>query len=81
MLEKLKADVPETLPEGKDRFVYTLLAFLLGSYGVHKLWAGGAYAEKGKMQLIVGLVGSLCLCGLPNLYTMYTAIKDASVVK
>ena len=81
MFDKLNSSVPVDLPAGKDRFVYTILGALFGHLGVHNLWAGGEFAEKGKAQLIVGLVGMLCCCSLPNIYTWFTSVKDVATVK
>ena len=46
-IETLKTPVPATLPEGKDRTTYLLLAFFLGTYGVHNFYAG--YTDKAKV--------------------------------
>lgn len=71
MIETLKSHV--TLPEGKDKTVYMLLAIFLGAYGVHNFWAGNQ--EKAKAQLILGVVGFF-LCGIGGIISWVTAILD-----
>jgi hypothetical protein len=58
-----------TLPADKPALVYVLLAFFLGAYGVHNLWAGNS--DKGKAQLIIGF----CCCA-PLIYI--TALLDVA---
>ena len=83
LLDDLKKPVPTTLPEGKDRTVYLILAIFLGAWGIHNFWAGGEFAEKGKSQLIVGLGVNCCCCllGIPGLLSWISAIKDATSIK
>lgn len=83
LIDDLKASVPETLPEGKSRMTYTVLAFFLGSFGVHNFWAGGEFAKKAKAQLIVGLLINMCccLCGIPAILSFISALKDVATVK
>lgn len=64
------------LPEGKSATTYTVLAILLGAYGVHNLWAGNE--EKGKAQLICGLIG--CCCIFPAWISWATAIMDVITI-
>lgn len=72
------------LPEGKDKVVYLVLAIFLGSFGVHNLWAGGECAEKGKAELILGIVGILggwyITCGLLSLVSLALWIMDVIAV-
>ena len=71
IVDTLKSHV--TLPEGKDKTVYIILAILLGAYGVHNFWAGNQ--EKAKAQLIAGIIGTL-LCGVGVWLSWITAILD-----
>lgn len=68
-----------SLPAGKSKQTYMLLAIFLGSLGIHNFWAGNE--EKAKVQLIVGLVGGFCCCGIGSLISWITAIMDVSKVK
>ena len=72
IVETLKTPVPATLPEGKDRTTYLLLAFFLGTYGVHNFYAG--YTDKAKIQLILGIT---CCC---SVVSFITAIHDIVTV-
>lgn len=72
IIDDLKANV--SLPESKDRTVYTVLAILLGSYGVHNFYAGNK--DKAIAQLLLGTLGC-CLCGVGPLVSFVTAIMDA----
>jgi TM2 domain-containing membrane protein YozV len=42
----------------KDKWVAAILAFMLGSFGVHKFYLG--YKTEGLTMLLVSLVGGLC---------------------
>ena len=82
LIDDLKSSVPTTLPAGKSRTVYIVLAVLLGALGIHNFWVGGEYAKKAKAQLILGLSNLCCLfCGIPGLISWVTAIIDATSVK
>lgn len=75
IIDDLKSEV--SLPAGKDKTMYIVLAIFLGGIGVHNLWAGNN--DKGMAQLIVGLVGSIC-CGIGPLISWITAIMDVMKV-
>ena len=62
------------LPSDKSATTYVLLAAFLGWIGVHNLWAGNA--EKGKAELICGLVLTCC-CGL-GIVTQIIALLDVA---
>ena len=67
------------LPAGKSFTTYVVLGILLGAYGVHNFWAGNE--EKAKAQLITGLVGVFCCCGLLAFVSWITAIMDIMTIK
>lgn len=70
IIDALKSKV--TLPEGKDKTVYILLAIFLGGFGVHNFWAGNE--AKAKAQLICGLAA---ICCIPlGIVGVVTAILD-----
>ncbi len=71
-IDSLKTPVPATLPEGKDRTTYILLAVFFGTYGVHNFYAG--YSDKAKAQLILGIT---CCC---SIVSFITAIMDIVTV-
>ncbi len=68
---------PVTLPPGKSKTTYALLAIFLGAYGVHNYWAGNQ--EKAKSQLIYGLLG-FPTCGITSIISWVTALQDISAV-
>jgi len=67
------------LPAGKSFTTYAVLAILLGGLGIHNFWAGNQ--DKAKAQLIVGVVGIFCCCGLGATISWITAIMDVVTVK
>lgn len=67
------------LPADKNFTTYAVLAILLGGFGVHNFWAGNQ--DKAKAQLIVGVVGLFCCCGLGPTISLITAIMDVITVK
>ena len=71
LIDSLKSKV--SLPEGKDKTTYMILAIFLGAYGVHNFWAGNG--EKAKSQLILGLIG-IPTCGIGSIISWVTAIMD-----
>lgn len=80
-IEKIKAEMANkqlTLPADKSATTYVLLAILLGGFGVHNLWAGNS--ERGKLELIVGLVGAACCCFIPTLVVQVMAWLDIAHV-
>ncbi len=79
LIDDLKSSVPATLPAGKSRAVYIVLAVLFGGWGIHNFWVGGEYSKKAKAQLILGVCGLFC-CGIPGLISWITAIIDATSV-
>lgn len=72
------ANTQLTLPADKSATTYVLLAILLGGFGVHNLWAGNA--SRGKMELIIGLIGALCCCGIPTFVMQVFAWLDIAHV-
>ena len=70
-IDDLKSNV--SLPSDKDRTVYTVLAILLGAYGVHNFYAGNK--DKAIAQLLLGTLG-ICLCCLGPTISWVTAIMD-----
>ena len=70
-VDSLKSKV--SLPEGKDKTLYVILAIFLGSFGIHNFWAGND--EKAKSQLILGIL-SFFTCGIAGLVSWVTAILD-----
>ena len=73
LIDDLKSNV--TLPAGKDKTTYMILAILLGGYGVHNFWAGNQ--DKAKAQLVLGLVSTFCCCFPLGIISWITAIMDA----
>ena len=67
------------LPAGKSFTTYVVLAIFLGGFGVHNFWAGNQ--DKAKAQLIIGVVGFFCCCGLGPTVSWITAIIDVITVK
>lgn len=67
------------LPAGKSFTTYAVLAILLGGFGIHNFWAENQ--DKAKAQLIVGVVGLFCCCGLGSTISWITAILDVLTVK
>ncbi len=49
------------LPEGKNKICAALLAFFLGSFGIHNFYLG--YYGKGISQLLLTLIGWIILVG------------------
>ena len=80
-IEKVKAEMANkqlTLPADKSATAYVLLALFLGGFGIHNLWAGNS--ERGKLELIIGLVGALCCCFVPTLVVQVMAWLDIAHV-
>ncbi len=75
-IDDLKSNV--SLPSDKDRTVYTVLAILLGAYGVHNFYAGNK--DKAIAQLLLGTLG-ICLCCLGPTISWVTAILDVVNVR
>ena len=63
-----------SLPADKSAIKYTVLACLLGQFGVHNFYAGNK--DKAKAQLITGLIGSCCCCFPLVIVSLVTAWLD-----
>jgi TM2 domain-containing membrane protein YozV len=46
----------------KDKWVAAVLAFVLGSLGIHKFYLG--YKNEGTIMLVISIVGAICTLGL-----------------
>jgi TM2 domain-containing membrane protein YozV len=46
----------------KDKWVAAVLAFVLGTIGIHKFYLG--YKQEGMVMLLVSIIGAICTLGL-----------------
>ena len=59
----------------KDKWVAAILAFLLGTFGIHKFYLG--YKTEGTIMLVVTVVGAICTLGLGSLVMMVISYIEA----
>lgn len=72
------SDIPSTYVR-TVRWVYILLAFFLGGFGVHNFYAG--YHKRGVIQLAVSIVGGALTSGIVNIAVCVWVIYEMCVVK
>jgi TM2 domain-containing membrane protein YozV len=59
----------------KDKWVAAVLAFLLGSLGIHKFYLG--YKQEGMVMLLVTVIGAICTLGLGSLVMYIIGLIEA----
>lgn len=74
---KKSNDVMESLGNGKSKIVGALLAFFLGTFGVHRFYLG--YTTIAIIQLVLGVAG-IVTCGITSLISCVWGIVDLVLI-
>jgi len=71
-------DILDPCPEQKSRLVAGLLAFFLGSLGIHNFYLG--YTNRGLTQLLITTLGGVLTCGFASAVVQVWAFVEAVLI-
>ena len=69
---------PSAFPEQKSKLAAGLLAFFLGSLGIHNFYLG--YTQKAVIQLCASLLGGVISCGIATVGIQIWAIVEGVMI-